>query len=87
MSGSMGMEGMRQSKSPARTPDAPAFLSPFFLTMKLAPMKKLEDSASTSPLMLSADIPSTQLPPAAEVDASVAISAARPHQAPEALPS
>ncbi|KAL5205501.1 hypothetical protein ABZP36_033710 [Zizania latifolia] len=40
-------------------------------------MKKLEESASTSPLMLSADIPSTQLPPpasaAAEVDASVAI--------------
>jgi hypothetical protein len=38
-------------------------------------------------LMLSADIPSTQLPPAAEVDASVAISAGRPHQAPETLPS
>ena len=76
--------------SPARTPEAAAFLSPFFLTMKLAPMKKLDESASTSPLMLSADIPSTQLPPpepTAEVDASVAISAARPHQAPEALPS
>lgn len=87
MSGSIRMEGARHRKSPARTPDAPAFLSPFFFTMKLAPMKKLEESASTSPLMLSADIPSTQLPPAAEVDASVAISAGRPHQAPETLPS
>lgn len=67
-------------RSPARTPDAPAFLSPFFLTMKLVPMKTLEESASTSPLMLSVDIPvydSTQLPPpepaAAEVDVSAAI--------------
>jgi hypothetical protein len=42
---------------PARTPEAPAFLSPFFLTMKLAPMKRLEETASSSPLMLSADIP------------------------------
>jgi hypothetical protein len=32
-------------------------LRPFFLTMKLAPMKRLEETASSSPLMLSADIP------------------------------
>lgn len=42
---------------PALTPDAPAFFNPFFLTMKLAPMKKLEDSAKTNPFILSDDIP------------------------------
>ena len=42
---------------PALIPEAPAFFNPFFLTMKLAPMKKLEDSARTKPLMLSADMP------------------------------
>lgn len=33
---------------PALTPEAPAFFNPFFLTMKLAPMKKLEDKANTN---------------------------------------
>lgn len=76
-------------RSPARTPEAPAFLSPFFLTMKLAPMKKLDERASTSPLMLSADMPSTQLPcPAtSEVDASAAIPAAGPRRDLQPQPS
>lgn len=43
--------------SPALTPEAPAILRPFFLTIKLAPMKKLEDKAKTKPLMLSLDMP------------------------------
>nr|GMD92908.1 hypothetical protein BHM03_00024964 [Ipomoea batatas] len=43
--------------APALTPEAPAFFSPFFLTMKLAPMKTLEDNARTNPLTLSDDIP------------------------------
>lgn len=42
---------------PALRPEAPAFLRPFFLIMKLAPMKKLEDKAKTKPLILSEDIP------------------------------
>lgn len=46
---------------PALTPDAPAFFKPFFLTMKLAPMKKLEERAKTKPLMLSEDMPWAQL--------------------------
>ncbi|RZR73492.1 hypothetical protein BHM03_00024964 [Ensete ventricosum] len=61
------------SLSPALTPEAPAFFKPFFLTIKLAPIKELEDSARTKPLMLSEDMPvydSTQLPAdAASVDA------------------
>ncbi|MFS7985987.1 hypothetical protein Hanom_Chr11g01005161 [Helianthus anomalus] len=44
-------------QSPALTPEAPAFLSPFFLTIKLAPINKLEDNARTNPLILSEDIP------------------------------
>lgn len=50
---------------PALIPDAPAFFNPFFFTIKLAPIKELEESASTSPFMLSADMPvydTTQLP-------------------------
>jgi hypothetical protein len=46
---------------PALIPLAPAFFKPFFLTMKLAPMKKLDERARTRPLMLSEDIPSRQL--------------------------
>jgi hypothetical protein len=46
---------------PALTPDAPAFFKPFFLTMKLAPMKILDERASTRPLTLSEDMPSRQL--------------------------
>ena len=55
-------EGKRESV-PALTPEDAAFLSPFFLMMKLAPMKRLEESASTRPLMLSADMPVYHLPP------------------------
>ncbi|URD72711.1 hypothetical protein MUK42_36206 [Musa troglodytarum] len=54
-----------RSYSPALTPEAPAFFNPFFLTIKLAPIKKLDESARTKPLMLSEDMPvydSTQLP-------------------------
>jgi aconitase A len=42
---------------PALRPEAPAFFNPFFLTIKLAPIKKLEDNANTNPFMLSVDIP------------------------------
>lgn len=38
-------------------PEEPAFFNPFFLTMKLAPMKKLEDKPKTNPFILSDDIP------------------------------
>lgn len=41
---------------PALTPEtAAALLRPFFLMMKLAPMKALEDNAKTKPLILSAE--------------------------------
>jgi len=46
-----------KTPKPALTPHAPAFFKPFFLTMKLAPMKMLEERAKTNPLMLSDDIP------------------------------
>ena len=42
---------------PALRPEAPAFFNPFFLTIKLAPINKLEDNANTNPFMLSVDIP------------------------------
>lgn len=48
---------MIKSALPALTPEEPAIFKPFFLTMKLAPMKKLEDKAKTKPLMLSLDMP------------------------------
>lgn len=48
---------------PALIPLAPAFFKPFFFTMKLAPMKKLEERARTRPFMLSEDMPSRQLEP------------------------
>lgn len=51
----------RRRSIPALIPEAPAFFKPFFLTMKLPPMKKLEESASTRPFTLSEDIPSCQL--------------------------
>lgn len=38
-------------------PEAPAFFKPFFFTMKLAPINKLEDKARIKPLMLSEDMP------------------------------
>lgn len=43
---------------PALIPDTPAFLRPFFLIMKLDPIKILEEMAKTSPWTLSEDIPS-----------------------------
>src|SRR4051812_27275218 len=50
---------------PALTPseEGAAFLRPFFLMMKLAPMKRPEEMASTNPLMLSEDMPVYHLPP------------------------
>lgn len=42
---------------PALVPEAPAFMRPFFLTMKLAPINKLEDNAKIKPLILSVDMP------------------------------
>lgn len=42
-------------------PEAPALFNPFFLTMKLAPIKKLEERAKTKPLTLSEDKPWAQL--------------------------
>lgn len=42
---------------PARVPLAPARLRPFFLRMKLEPMKTLEATASINPLPLSDSIP------------------------------
>lgn len=49
--------GRAECKLPALTPEAPAFFNPFFLIMKLPPMKILEDRAKTNPFILSADIP------------------------------
>lgn len=57
---------LKSRDKPALRPEAPAFFSPFFFTMKLAPMNKLEDRANTKPFTLSDDIPlyaSLQLPP------------------------
>lgn len=42
---------------PALTPETPDFFKPFFLIMKLAPIKTLEDNANTKPFILSLDIP------------------------------
>ena len=73
-------------KLPALMPEAPAFFKPFFLTMKLAPIKRLEDNARTSPLILSEDMPlygSVQLREAASAAAdtpSAAISSKQPNK-------
>lgn len=48
---------IKNRNEPALTPEEPAFFKPFFLTMKLAPMKKLDDRANTKPFTLSDDIP------------------------------
>ena len=45
-----------RQKKPALRLDAPARLSPFFFTMKLAPMKRLEDRARIRPFTLSEDM-------------------------------
>ena len=45
-------EPMKNS-SPARSPELPATLKPFFLTMKLEPMKMDELMASATPLLWS----------------------------------
>ena len=44
----------KKKKSPARTPEAAAaFLRPFFLMMKLAPMKPLDSKAKMNPFRFS----------------------------------
>lgn len=48
---------IKNRNEPALTPEEPALFKPFFLTMKLAPMKKLDDRANTKPFTLSDDIP------------------------------
>jgi hypothetical protein len=45
---------------PALVPVFPAFLRPFFLIMKLDPIKMLDETAKTSPWALSDDIPIDQ---------------------------
>lgn len=55
------IDGGEEWTIPALIPLAPAFFKPFFLTMKLAPMKKLEERARHRPFMLSEDMPSRQL--------------------------
>lgn len=46
---------------PALVPEFPAFLRPFFLIIKLDPIKMLEDKAKTNPWTLSDDIPIEQI--------------------------
>ena len=41
--------------APALKPEAPAARKPFFFTIKLDPMNRLEDTASTNPFTLSSD--------------------------------
>jgi hypothetical protein len=55
--GSSGASATEWRNSPARTPESAALLSPIFLTMKLAPMKALDDTARARPLALSDDKP------------------------------
>lgn len=62
--------GEQSPHSPARTPESAALLSPIFLTMKLAPMKALDDTARTRPLALSDDMPPPR-PAAAEAGAAI----------------
>jgi len=46
-----------KKREPARVPIAPARLRPFFLRMKLEPMKTLDATASINPFPLSVSIP------------------------------
>jgi len=46
-----------RNHEPALFPVAPAFLSPIFFIIKLEPMKMLEETARTKPVMLSEDAP------------------------------
>ena len=48
---------MLEATKPALFPTAPAFIRPFFLIMKLLPMKILEETARMKPWTLSEDIP------------------------------
>lgn len=48
---------MLEAVKPALVPVAPAFIRPFFLIMKLLPMKILEETARMRPWMLSEDNP------------------------------
>lgn len=47
---------MEKEAEPALTPYIPAFFKPIFFTIKLDPMKKLEERANANPRMLSEDI-------------------------------
>lgn len=47
---------MEKEVEPALTPYIPAFFKPIFFTIKLEPMKKLEERANANPRMLSEDI-------------------------------
>jgi hypothetical protein len=49
----------KKENLPALTPDTPARFNPFFLIIKLAPMKRLELTASANPFSLSDDIVET----------------------------
>jgi len=46
-----------RNDEPALFPVAPAFFSPIFFIIKLEPMKMLEETARTNPVMLSEDAP------------------------------
>lgn len=53
---------MEKKNSPALTPEvAAAFLRPFFLMMKLAPMNPLDSKAKTTPFILSSEKPMSNL--------------------------
>lgn len=47
----------RKEIEPALTPLAPAFFRPFFLMIKLVPIKMLEETARMTPWTLSGEIP------------------------------
>lgn len=53
----MQSHNKRKQFLPALRPEEAALFKPFFFTIKLDPIKKLEDKANTNPLMLSEGIP------------------------------
>ena len=55
--GDQRLSTLIQEGEPALLPVALDFFSPIFLTIKLVPMKMLEETARTSPVTLSVDIP------------------------------
>lgn len=56
-SGYQRVSTLIQEGEPALLPLVLDFFSPIFLTIKLVPMKMLEETARTSPVTLSVDIP------------------------------